>query len=565
MEQTLSETVSEALENAGASLFAKILRLSKRLRDLIDQDQVKLIFALSDLGVANLLKTVNKNGAELLASPDGRDILENHFALAFSLSLPTTPTINGRLISLDRTSLARLQPAGSLKAGKLPIVIINNPIIEPDQLAKAQVIRDSGIIGRLGKQPYAYMIQAGGIKGRDLIALCLSNTAADAYCDERDNKGETIFHRLLRSEFGADVPASENARQLYIDYHSGHEFYIRANHIELEARSYQNLKPITNKNELLKIPGGPYLQVLKSSDNYSRIAYFGLTVTHEVNEITMPPNYQAAKTRKIIFPKLVKIRKIFKDAVKGVFCLGFDGQIYEANNANHHILYEGYRALDVSVSSKQSLASYYLVMDVNGNMYINYSANGESKMLYPLPDTIDPVHDVELLRNNEGILATDPITQISRVTNMSGDLIFSSTEFPSPTMKCLVSKIRLFGALVYIPGGQPVFIKASLIDNEKKLWLLIRPMTAEPSQTQSWFRLPDLDIIDIEQAPVNNNWFNVLTTTGITKIVQYVGDGRIEVSVSQPQQLPLGGQGLPAETALPGRVTLNDRIFEFVD
>jgi alpha-tubulin suppressor-like RCC1 family protein len=64
------------------------------------------------------------------------------------------------------------------------------------------------------------IIKQQGIKGKDLISLCLANPKLNAKCNHVRPGGETIFTRLLQQDFGLKIHLLE-ARQKYLEQYKG--------------------------------------------------------------------------------------------------------------------------------------------------------------------------------------------------------------------------------------------------------------------------------------------------------------------------------------------------------
>lgn len=572
MQQDRAVAVIDALEREGATLFAKILGVSRRPRELLDQGRIKLIFALSNEGVESLLKASGKTGSQFLASADGRRIIENHFLTDFSTTVVVIPSITGKLIPVDRASMNTFKPVKAFSVLDVKIVIINNPIFEAGEFAKAQWKREPGIIGQLGVNPYVQMIEIGGIKGKDLISLCLSSSAANEYCDEVDNKGETIFHRLLRRDFNYTIKSGEKAREIYEQLVSGHRFYVRrptsfvgglGPNVALNGGfgGDGGVEPPLYRRDLTLIPGGTYKQVIMLYDAYMNVHYVGVTSRGQVNIIgAVGLIVDADKYTPISgFDSPVKVLASIHDQWTVGYFLTSSGQLYSGSISGLSLSVKRItppmteRVIDISREY-----GMMLTLERNGMlMYRRLKPPHNSTFVLNIPYEN---RKFSFLTQSSGLWTQNTITGLCEIYDVqNGQLVFTSGNLPSPKMYCSPSNVMYL--TVDSLGGDlttaGVRYIATLIDQDNTLWCLITEDQRSLEPPKIWFQLPVPKIRDIR---VNKTSFmrqiagRILTMDGTIMGIIITGK---EVEML-PADARFGGRD-----ELPGRLTLADGVFEF--
>jgi hypothetical protein len=249
------DEINDFLANNNARLFAytwgTLLREKRGLRNFKET----MILAPSDNALHELTRISNRTWQEIFNTREGRDILENHISVEpTQKEWPMFTAINNTKYGNGPADLDALRPSASIVVDegfsrtKIPIIIINQVILHDDQLAKLKQSRvghsvwqradpatvqvppinvslpaNSQLTGaeipRLGKDIFKLMVTDQNLIGRDLLALCTSNSEIATMCD-RDN--QLLFRNLLIKEFNFDYNrgfAKKSPRELYAKFH----------------------------------------------------------------------------------------------------------------------------------------------------------------------------------------------------------------------------------------------------------------------------------------------------------------------------------------------------------
>ncbi len=215
--RTRKQEIEEFLESNGAVLFSKLLREVPILYRAISDPKLFLIFAPDDNIMRQFLKIVEKTAGSLLRSTAAIEVLGNHVMLAPPKN-GTYRSINGLTFNLPKEYRIRLGKKIDTVIDGVGVAIISRPIVLPAQVKKLLAVKTPGVIGTLDYQNFLNLIQLGGLKGKDLIAFCLSNSAVNNMCNKTDENGKDIFDRLLLTEFGLSRP--------YRQTHTSRESYV---------------------------------------------------------------------------------------------------------------------------------------------------------------------------------------------------------------------------------------------------------------------------------------------------------------------------------------------------
>ena len=233
--------------------LANIIYRSNGLLNLLDSGVAKFIMAPTNQILDKMIATYGK---PILATANFEDILRNHFASEFTKTKAEIRSVNGQPIYLDQQSMANRKPETGFVVEGVAILPINNILITSNQKLKLTMIRNAGPFEMMNASTFKAWVQVSGLKGRDLISLCVSNAKINDLCNSQDKAGQTIFDQLLWSEFGQRASSDENARQLYREQHMRPSYYVNSSSLAgVEATLTYNTDDADHRGSLTKIPG----------------------------------------------------------------------------------------------------------------------------------------------------------------------------------------------------------------------------------------------------------------------------------------------------------------------
>lgn len=221
------QEIEEFLEGNGAALFSKILREVPILDRAMLDPKLFLVFAPDDNIMRQFLRIVEKAAGSLLRSTAAIEVLSNHIMLAPPRN-GTYTAMSGLTFKLPKEYRIRLGKKIDTVVDGVGVAIISRPIVLPSQTKKLLVVRTPGVIGTLDYHNFLNLIQLGGLKGKDLIAFCLSNSAVNTMCNKTDENGKDIFDRLLLTEFGLKRPyrQTHTSRESYALLHKTYRVFM---------------------------------------------------------------------------------------------------------------------------------------------------------------------------------------------------------------------------------------------------------------------------------------------------------------------------------------------------
>lgn len=241
--------IDDFLAKNNATLFGENLWRRLMIETLNRQDFLPtMILAPSDNALAELTRVSNRTWQEIVQSPEGKDILKNHISVRATLKhWPMFTAINHTNYGNGQADLDALQPGASIiiqvsNFVNIVIIIVGKVILHNDQLVKLRrslvghsvwqradstslqvpsikSILTGAEIPKLGKDVFRLLVTDQNLIGRDLLALCTSNSEIATMCD-RDN--QLLFRNLLIKEFNFDYNrgfAKESPRELYAKFH----------------------------------------------------------------------------------------------------------------------------------------------------------------------------------------------------------------------------------------------------------------------------------------------------------------------------------------------------------
>lgn len=212
----------------GASTFAKLLYNIPQLRRATLSPELTMVIAPTDDRLQELSNQVQKPLAELFDTDAGRDLLANHVSILPTQKVyPMFTAVNGVTYGSGPDDLTALNVTASAIIDRVVVLVARAVIGTLPQITKSGRRFEPGAFAGMTRDAFRAMINNGQLRGKDLIALCNSDPYVNAnFCRSRDASGRTIFHYLIKEEFGIDVPVGEDARTRYIELHQEAEFRL---------------------------------------------------------------------------------------------------------------------------------------------------------------------------------------------------------------------------------------------------------------------------------------------------------------------------------------------------
>jgi hypothetical protein len=209
--------IQNFLTSNDATIYAKLLYNLPQLYRAVMSPQLTMIIAPTDQRLQELSTAPKKPVATIVDSVAGRDLMANHISILPTQKVyPMFTAINGTTYGSGPEDLNALQIIVSTVIDGVVMLITPHLIGDFQQILKAEAVNDPGMT----RDAFQALINTGDLRGKDLISLCKTNHYVEEnFCNSKDATGRTIFHYLLKSEFGLDVPANKNARDRYVEQH----------------------------------------------------------------------------------------------------------------------------------------------------------------------------------------------------------------------------------------------------------------------------------------------------------------------------------------------------------
>lgn len=225
-----SDALEQALREGQADNFYNLLYQVPRLYSAFISPNLSLIFAPSNDALTRLAQNTGLTLQQLSSNLAAIDILANHISISpVEKTYPIVIFINGQAYNAEDQYLAMMRPKFTRKIGNVLVSVIDSVITYPGQLNQIKIQRDAGVFGILNYDNFINLVKLGGLRGRDLIGFCLSNSAIDVMCDRIDRNGLSIFHHLILEQYGIRVDPARNprdqraVREMYITLSNGHQ------------------------------------------------------------------------------------------------------------------------------------------------------------------------------------------------------------------------------------------------------------------------------------------------------------------------------------------------------
>ncbi len=250
MKLSLSERVIQTLSINDRTIFGQILSLIPGVISMIDNGSIQTIFAPSDAKLSQILQYVKLTESQFGTSPEGQMVMANHCSKDDSSIGNSVASLTGNTIPLTQEYLLGIGASAVAIIDKIKVILIREIIITQEQInrlqsivaiaSRAPITTNPGVLGKLDRNNLSNLNQLGNVRGKDLIALCLSHPQMNQLCNSQDSFGRTMFHRLLKSEFGETFPGFQNVRDRYIRRHTS-KFLIRDNQMEEPLKSEEGI------------------------------------------------------------------------------------------------------------------------------------------------------------------------------------------------------------------------------------------------------------------------------------------------------------------------------------
>jgi len=257
----MDSPIIDAVQAVGATAFARLLRLSNDISSTLTDSNILFGIVPSDNAIRSLLTRFERPANDLVRIPAFRQLVLNHFSTTMDFKVPTINMLSGYQLDLDRASLDKRKIMGKLAIDGRYFLLIDTIIGTAEQVQSLFVKRDAGIFGNLDARTFNLLVQQGNLKGMDLIGLCLTNEKLNSLCNQRDQNGETIFHRLLKTDFNIEVTKEADARATYITRNERKPtFFVKVDRggdkvIQLSDKSQVQLKRLSDYYKQVITPG----------------------------------------------------------------------------------------------------------------------------------------------------------------------------------------------------------------------------------------------------------------------------------------------------------------------
>lgn len=221
------------LESNGAAQFAKIVR---KVPSLLTMSMKSLIIlAPNDAAMERLQVKIGHPLIEIVEIPKVLEVFLNHFAIhPWQSTYPLFRSVTGFGFGSEAPDFKTLGVQHKTKIDQTDLAVISVVMVTAEQLA--DVTASDGLVNHLESLPYHIflnIIEAGQIKGKDLVRLCSTSANLKEKCErpfeqtsEQGRVLETIpqlvYSRLLAKEFGITQPLpGKTVRETYVWYSRG--------------------------------------------------------------------------------------------------------------------------------------------------------------------------------------------------------------------------------------------------------------------------------------------------------------------------------------------------------
>jgi hypothetical protein len=303
-----TDAIISYLAAQGATAFSKLIYNIPKLFGALSDPKLSIIVAPNDAALQRLSVATGKPLTEIQKDAYAIDILANHVSIVpTQKTFPMITSINQNTYGSSEQDIQALKVSAFTRISQVSVLVIGEIIIYPNQVEKASLKRDLGVLKPLQQNDTLFvLIQKGDIKGKDLISLCVSDPELNKLCNAKLD-----FNYLLKRDYSSTAPPGTNPRDYYVKLSTGFKGWttlvgksrwtVHNMDIEIENSFMQNLQP-------LDFPVG----FVASAAGASRSFYLTDDGTvYQVNRITSrAPGYQLIPYEFKALPKIMRIKAV---------------------------------------------------------------------------------------------------------------------------------------------------------------------------------------------------------------------------------------------------------------
>lgn len=446
----------KGLETAGLRLFATAIYGNVELMNILNHNDIQLIMGPSDTAITEFLNQTGHSIGDLSSMQIGRNIIANHFSLNYSNTESTYFSISEQQIDISKAAITSYRTSSKIYIGTTIVAIIGVIITTPEQRLKWAAPRTAGLKsafggGQVGNESLRILIAKGGIKGRDLIALCNTNFEVNDFCDSRDLNGNTMFHRAMMAEFNVELFQDEDARELYIHYHNAAYTYF------IHSAGDTQLGPV----KAFRVSENLHIDSQQNENYYYCITLNGELEIFEIYPVENPQIRVEHMVRQIDIDEVtgIPVGMTFTRFFSGMHLLGRNGVLYhKATMLGGHQFYPIISPPEKVVSENGEV---YLLYNSDTRTKRPFSGNSRLNIHFPIipDDTVGLSVQKFLLRKG------DVPRQYSVIEDFSLDNPFTidlATIFPGGPFLCNLNKVQ------YVHTEMAI---VSIVNDLGELWI----------------------------------------------------------------------------------------------
>jgi hypothetical protein len=500
-----ADAIIAYLAAQGATTFSRLLYNIPKLHKALKDPQLSIILAPNDSALQRLSAATGKSLAELQQDIYGIDILANHIS-----TKPTQKTIamvisiNGNTYGASERDIQGLKVSAFTKIGSTAVLVIGEIIIYPNQVEKASLNRDLGVLKPLQQNDMMFiLIQKGDIKGKDLISLCVSDPEVNKLCNAKLD-----FKYLLKRDYNATAPQGVNPREHYVKLSTGFKAWTtlvpkpipiyRNMDNTLELSFIKNLQPIDSQVGFVAISSSGHQSLYLTDDGtiyeIKRSAPTGQMTFHNANGSThtigQPSIYQTGNhlipTKLEGLPKIVRIKSgesltVMMDIDEHLWVYGQFKDIYVLNR--HFTVPDAAQPLGRALENLAGVEYIKMTQTIQRPTRLDWGDRFLRRKIFDI--AVSAWHGSNslliILENDKPRLYGDPsVTSVSIESITKSNIIVNTTFGGAPSRRQLLDSVPILGNWQFISSvvmGLPItevdVVKVEghfILDNQGRLW-----------------------------------------------------------------------------------------------
>lgn len=227
------------LRQNGAATFATLIQRVPALRSLSNSSLT--ILAPDDAAMGRLQAKISYPLLDVVEIPKILDVVRNHFSFRrLQDTPPKFQAVTGFNYGTSDEDIEKLQALRMVQIGRVRIAVISYVLIGDGELE--EIVQVDSLLNYLEGLPYNVflnIIDAGQLKGKDLVHLCSASNTMREKCERHlerfDNNGrlveiipQYVYSFLLAKEFGVhQLLPGKDAHQTYVWYSNGGHVCLR--------------------------------------------------------------------------------------------------------------------------------------------------------------------------------------------------------------------------------------------------------------------------------------------------------------------------------------------------